>query len=106
MKKLAYALILFVILLAFWMLLYAIVLGWVAGYQHPAKKQVLAWLSHSTPYASTASADTRVTTVRRSGAWRARLSMYWCMRASISGSIWQEDGPGRKSERGRTNTST
>ena len=32
MKKLVYALILFVILLAFWLLLYAVVLGWVAGY--------------------------------------------------------------------------
>ena len=31
-KKLAYALILFVILLAFWMLLYAVVFGWAAGY--------------------------------------------------------------------------
>ena len=33
MKKLvAYALILFVILIAFWLLLYAVVFGWAAGY--------------------------------------------------------------------------
>ena len=32
MKKLAYALILFVILITFWMLLYAVVFGWAAGY--------------------------------------------------------------------------